>query len=89
MHPTKAAAIVALVSTIAVAAYFFILLYQDVVMHKPELAALDSISVGITGKGTVDNEWDNLSEKYLISGGIAVVGLIASLALFGAAKDKS
>ena len=32
--------------------------------------------------------WANLTERYLISGGIAVAALIVSLALFGAARTR-
>lgn len=88
MHPTKAAAILALIIALGVASYFCVLLYDDVVLHKPELAAFNNVGVEVSGKGILDHDWDNLTEQYLISGGIAVVALIASLALFGSAKDK-
>lgn len=81
MHPTKIAAILALVVALIAAGYLSVVLYQNVIQHKAELAAVESIQHG------TDFE-DNSTGQYLISGGIAVVALIASLALFGAAKDR-
>jgi hypothetical protein len=87
MHPTKVAASLALVIALAAAGYFCVVLYQNVVLHKTEFAAMDSLERSIKTGEDSDFE-DNSTEQYLISGGIAAVGLITSLALFGAAKDK-
>jgi hypothetical protein len=88
VHPTKVAAVLALIVALVASFYLCILLYEDVFLHKPEITALNNLSVEVSGKGTRNDEWDNLSQKYFIFGGIAVAVLITSRALFGATKQK-
>jgi hypothetical protein len=77
MNPTKAAAILALIVALAALGYMGHEYYENSVMLRDEILALRGEQVG----GTLLEYW--------VPGGIAVVGLIASLALFGAAKPKT
>jgi hypothetical protein len=88
MHPTKVAAILALAVAVCAASYLCFVLYQNVILHKAEFEALDSIEHSLKTGENSDVE-DNSTMQYLISGGIAVVALITSLAFFGAARDRS
>ena len=87
MNPTKAAATLALIVALIASGYLCFVLYQNVILHKSELAAYASIEHSVATGEKNDFE-DNSAMQYLISGGVAVVALIASLTLFGAAKDK-
>lgn len=76
MHPTKVAAILALGVALVAVSYLCFVLYQNVVLLKGSIDAFDGID-------------DHSSFQYAVSGGIVIVALIASLALFGATKDNS
>jgi energy-converting hydrogenase Eha subunit H len=88
MNPTKAAAILALVVTVIAAGYLCYALYENVILLKATNESLDCTDLRIES-GTTDCSASNVALEYGISGGIAVVSLIASLALFGAAKPKT
>jgi hypothetical protein len=83
MNPTKAAACLALVVAVIAAGYLCYALYENVILLKAANEALDCTEIGS------NCEKSNVGLEYGISGGIAVVSLIASLALFGAAKPKT
>lgn len=89
MHPTKVAAFLSLAVAVIATIYLCVVIYQNEGDLKGEFAALNSIERSIqTGEEDKDFE-DNSTLEYLISGGVATVALITSLALFGAAKSKS
>jgi hypothetical protein len=75
MNRTKSAAILALIVALAATGYLCFVLCQNVILLKSSIDGLNGID-------------DEPLLRYGISGGIAVVALITSLALFGAAKDK-
>ena len=77
MNPTKAAAILALLVTVISSCYLGYQLYENTIFLRDANRILSGEDV----PGPVF--------EYLIPGGIAVVSLITSLALFGAAKAKS
>jgi hypothetical protein len=74
MNPTKAAAILALVVAVAALGYAGFQFYENAVLLRDQLHALRG------------EEFDGPLLEYWIPLGIATVALIASLALFGAAK---
>ncbi len=129
MNPTKAAAILALIVTLAAAGDLLYVLYQDKVELKFVNEALDCLACKSAKNAAVAN-WEYVESKielldaqhryaeeaafkkqhageqpvntdlpcsscdlpgpdYTTPGAVAVVGLIVSLALFGAAKPKS
>ena len=74
MKPTKAAAILSLIVAVAALGYAGYQFYENSVLLRDSLLAL-------RGEGT-----DSYMLEYWLPLGISVVALIASLALFGAAK---
>jgi hypothetical protein len=87
MNPTKAAACLALVVAVIAAGYLCYALYENVILLKAANESLDCADLRIES-GVTDCSASNVALEYGVSGGIAVVGLIASLALFGAAKSS-
>jgi hypothetical protein len=88
MNPTKAAACLALVVAVIAAGYLCYALYENVILLKAANEALDCADLRIES-GVTDCGASNVALEYGVSGGTAVVSLIASLALFGAAKPKT
>lgn len=76
MNPTKAAAVLALIVAVAALGYAGYQYYQNAVLLRDQLFALRGEDI------------DGPLLEYWIPLGISIVALIASLALFGAAKPK-
>jgi hypothetical protein len=74
MNPTKAAAILALIVAVAALGYAGYQFYENYFLLRDSINALRG------------EETDSYMLEYWIPLGISVVALIASLALFGAAK---
>ena len=77
MNPTKAAAILALIVAVAALGYAGYQFYENAVLLRDQLHALRGEDLD----GPLMEYWTPL--------GISIVALIASLALFGAAKPKT
>jgi hypothetical protein len=73
MHPTKIAATIALLVAIAATGYFCFVMYQDIVLLDASINVFNGID-------------DHFTLRYAISGGIAIVSIITSFALFESAK---
>lgn len=77
MNPTKVAALLALIVAVAALGYAGYQYYQNAVLLRDQLLVLRG------------EETDSYMLEYWIPLGIFIVALIASLALFGAAKPKT
>jgi len=88
MNPTKAAATLALAVTVAAAAYLCYQLYENVILLKSANASVDCLDLKLKYGDSYDCNETSPGLIYGISAGVAIVSLIVSLALFGAAKPK-
>ncbi|MFZ0318562.1 MAG: hypothetical protein WAL56_05500 [Candidatus Sulfotelmatobacter sp.] len=77
MNPTKAAAILSLIVAVAALGYAGYQYYENAVMLRDALHAIRN------------EDFDGPLLEYWVPLGISVVALIASLALFGAAKPRT
>jgi hypothetical protein len=88
MKLIKAAAYVALVVTVIAAGYLCYAFYENQIMLRAANDSLDCLELKMKNGENFNCEKPNVTLEYGLSGGIAAIGLIASLALFGAAKPK-
>jgi hypothetical protein len=89
MNLTKAAAIIALIVTAIAVGYMGFVFVEDRIAFRAEVAILTCSQMKSQYGQDYRCAQENTTLEYAVSGSIAVVGLITSLALFRAAKPKT
>jgi hypothetical protein len=89
MNALRAAAWLALVVTVIAIGYLCYALYDNEISLASVNQNEDCLELKMRYGENYPCKTANPALEYGVSGGIAVVGLIASLALFGAEKSKS
>ena len=88
MNPRKTAALLALIVAMIATVYLGYQLYENQILLRHENQLLNCLELRTKNGPDFPCDVDNPAMEYGISGGIAVVAYIASLALFGAGKAK-
>ena len=89
MNRTKAAAIMALMVTAMAVGYLGFVFVEDRIAFRAEVAILTCSQMKRQYGQDYRCTQENTTLEYAVSGSIAVVGLMTSLALFRAAKPKT
>jgi hypothetical protein len=89
MNLTKLAAIVALIVTVIAVGYMGFIFIEDRIAFRAEIAVLTCAQMKSQYGPEYVCRQENTMLEYGVSGGIALVGLIASIALFRAAWPKT
>jgi hypothetical protein len=88
MNLTKAAAIIALVVSALAVGYVGFVFIEDRIAFRAEIAILTCSQMKRQHGADYPCEQENTAREYEVSGSIALVGLITSLALFRAGRRK-
>jgi hypothetical protein len=89
MNPTKAAAIIALIVTVILVGYMGFFFIRDRIEFRTEIAVVTCAEMKRQHGADYPCDQENTTLEYEVSGDLAVVGLITSLAYFRAAKPKT
>jgi hypothetical protein len=89
MNPTKAAAIIALIVTVILVGYMGFIFIRDRIKFRTEIAVVTCAEMKRQHGADYPCDQENTTLEYEVSGDLAVVGLITSLAYFRAAKPKT